>query len=44
MFETADVLIKAIQDQTKGIPPNMVYVIDIISVRFGGYFTREIQS
>jgi len=33
-------LIDAIRDQTAGTPPHMVYVIDIVSVRFGGYFTN----
>jgi len=32
-------LISAIKDQTDGIPPHLVYVIDIVSVKFGGYFT-----
>jgi hypothetical protein len=32
-------LIEAIRDQTEGVPPHLVYVIDIVSVRFGGYFT-----
>jgi hypothetical protein len=32
-------LITAIKDQTDGIPPHLVYVIDIVSVKFGGYFT-----
>jgi hypothetical protein len=35
----AQKLIDAIRDQTSGTPPHMVYVIDIVSVRFGGYFT-----
>jgi hypothetical protein len=37
-------LIDAIRDQTAGTPPHMVYVIDIVSVRFGGYFTNEIKA
>ena len=32
-------LVEAIRDQTEGTPPHLVYVIDIVSVRFGGYFT-----
>lgn len=36
-------LIRAIRDQTSQIPFDMVYVIDIVSVRFGGYFTPEIR-
>ena len=32
-------LITAIKDQTEGVPPHLVFVIDIVSVRFGGYFT-----
>lgn len=32
-------LITAIRDQTDGVPPHLVFVIDIVSVRFGGYFT-----
>lgn len=39
----AEKLIAAIRDQASGIPPHMVYVIDIVSVRFGGYFTAEIK-
>ena len=37
-------LIKAIRDQTDGTPPHMVYVIDIVSVRFGGYFTADVRA
>lgn len=37
-------LVEAIRDQTDGTPPHMVYVIDIVSVRFGGYFTEEIRQ
>jgi hypothetical protein len=37
-------LIEAIRDQTDGVPPHMVYVIDIVSVRFGGYFTDEVRT
>ena len=40
----ADKLIAAIRDQTEGTPPHLVYVIDIVSVRFGGYFTREVRQ
>jgi hypothetical protein len=36
-------LITAIRDQTEGIPPHLVYVLDIVSVRFGGYFTADIK-
>lgn len=36
-------LIDTIRDQTDGTPPHMVYVIDIVSVRFGGYFTEDIR-
>lgn len=32
-------LIAAIRDQVEATPPHMVYVLDIVSVRFGGYFT-----
>ncbi len=32
-------LISAIRDQTSGVPPHLVYVIDIVSVKFGGNFT-----
>lgn len=35
----AQKLIDAIRDQTSGTPPHMVYVLDIVSVRFGGFFT-----
>lgn len=37
-------LITAIRDQTEGTPPHMVYVLDIVSVRFGGYFTAEVRA
>jgi len=37
--DDATKLVKAIQDQTSGTPSHLVYVIDIVSVRFGGYFT-----
>lgn len=37
-------LITAIRDQIDGTPPHMVYVIDIVSVRFGGYFTQDIRQ
>lgn len=37
-------LIKAIQEQLKDSHPDMVFVIDILSVRFGGYFTNEIKD
>ena len=37
-------LITAIKDQTDGVPPHLVFVIDIVSVRFGGYFTAEIKA
>jgi hypothetical protein len=33
-------LIDAIKDQTNGVPNHLVFVIDIVSVRFGGYFTQ----
>jgi hypothetical protein len=33
-------IIDAIRDQTNGVPNNLVFVIDIVSVRFGGYFTQ----
>jgi hypothetical protein len=36
-------LITAIRDQTEGTPPHLVYVLDIVSVRFGGYFTADIK-
>jgi hypothetical protein len=32
-------LIAAIRDQIGDTPPHLVFVIDIVSVRFGGYFT-----
>ena len=37
-------LIDAIRDQTEGIPNHMVFVLDIVSVRFGGYFTPAIKA
>jgi hypothetical protein len=37
-------LIKAIKDQVEGTPAHFVYVLDIVSVRFGGYFTTEIKQ
>lgn len=37
-------LLNALRNQTKDTPPDMVYVIDVLSVRFGGYFTPEIRS
>lgn len=37
-------LITAIRDQTEGTPPHMVYVLDIVSVRFGGSFTAEVRQ
>ena len=40
----ANKLIEAIRDQTEGTPPHFVYVIDIVSVRFGGYFTAEVRA
>jgi hypothetical protein len=39
----AQKLIDAIRDQTHGVPNHLVFVIDIVSVRFGGYFTPEIK-
>jgi hypothetical protein len=35
----AQKLIDAIRDQTDGVPNHLVFVLDIVSVRFGGYFT-----
>lgn len=35
----SDKLIAAIRDQIGDTPPHLVYVIDIVSVKFGGYFT-----
>jgi hypothetical protein len=35
----SELLIKAIKNSTEDVPTNMVYVIDIVSVRFGGFFT-----
>lgn len=32
-------IIDAIRDQTDGVPNHLVFVLDIVSVRFGGYFT-----
>ena len=40
----AQKLIDAIRDQTEGVPPHMVYVIDIVSIRFGGYFTADVRT
>jgi hypothetical protein len=37
-------LVEAIRDQTEGVPPHLVYVIDIVSVRFGGYFTADVRA
>ena len=37
-------LIDAIRDQTEGVPNHLVFVLDIVSVRFGGYFTPEIKA
>lgn len=37
-------LITAIRDQIGDTPPHLVYVIDILSVKFGGYFTPEIRA
>ncbi len=37
-------LVDAIRDQTSGVPNHLVFVIDIVSVRFGGYFTPEIKA
>lgn len=35
----AQKLIDAIRDKTDGVPTHLVFVLDIVSVRFGGYFT-----
>jgi hypothetical protein len=40
----SDKLIAAIRDQIADTPPHLVYVIDIVSVKFGGYFTPEVRS
>lgn len=40
----ASKLIEAIRDQTDGVPAHLVFVIDVVSVRFGGYFTPEIKA
>jgi hypothetical protein len=40
----SDKLIAAIRDSTEGVTPHMVFVIDIVSVRFGGKFTPEIKA
>ncbi len=40
----SDKLIAAIRDQIADTPPHLVYVIDIVSVKFGGYFTPEIRA
>jgi hypothetical protein len=37
-------IIDAIRDQTDGVPNHLVFVLDIVSVRFGGYFTSEIKA
>lgn len=37
-------LVLAIQNQTAGIPAHLVYVIDIVSVKFGGYFTADVRA
>lgn len=37
-------IIDAIRDQTDGVPAHLVFVIDIVSIRFGGYFTPEIKA
>lgn len=37
-------LIDAIRDQTEGVPNHLVFVLDIVSVRFGGFFTPEIKA
>jgi hypothetical protein len=37
-------LITAIRDQIGDTPAHLVYVIDIVSVKFGGYFTPEIRA
>lgn len=43
MSADAQKLINAIRDQTDGVPNHLVFVLDIVSVRFGGYFTPEIK-
>jgi hypothetical protein len=40
----SDKLIAAIRDQIDDTPPHLVYVIDIVSVKFGGYFTPEVRA
>ena len=40
----SDKLIAAIRDSTEAVPTGMVFVIDIVSVRFGGKFTPEIKA
>lgn len=40
----SDKLIAAIRDQIGDTPPHLVYVIDIVSVKFGGYFTPEVRA
>ncbi len=35
----ANKIIDAIRDQTDGVPAHLVFVLDFVSVRFGGYFT-----
>lgn len=37
-------IVDAIRDQTNGVPAHLVFVIDVVSVRFGGYFTAEIKA
>jgi hypothetical protein len=37
-------LIAAIRDQIGDTPPHLVYVIDIVSVKFGGYFTADVKA
>lgn len=39
----AEKLLTAIREQTEGVPNHLVFVIDIVSVRFGGFFTPEIK-
>lgn len=40
----SDKLIAAIRDQIGETPAHLVYVIDIVSVKFGGYFTHEVRA
>jgi Leucine-rich repeat (LRR) protein len=37
-------LIDTIESQTDQLPNDLVFVLDIVSVRFGGYFTQQIQD